>query len=350
MVAAPRRWVAATAIALSFVLVSPAAAAPGAVITMSDTSLTTTGALAADPGRGVYWTANSQEASGTGAVHAVGATGQAVGQVTFAANPVAVEGLAVLSGQVYVGDIGDPSLTRQSITVYRLEQISLGAQASYSQWTLHYPDGPHDAQTLMVSPRGNVYVITKGNPGIVYYVVAPPSGRADLTLNRLGNAPAWVTDGTFLDAQTAVVRTYTGVLVMNMLDFTVTASAAAPAQPSGESVTTALDGSGLVLGSKGDLNLAEVAVPQSLTPLPAAPSAPPGPAAQPSSPVATPSGAATPAASPPAAQTPASASSAYTRPLVSVKTLIALACAVVVSAGAGVLAYRGGRNGAAGRR
>jgi|GEM_PF-377287 len=341
MAAAPRRWAAATAIVLPFVLVAPAAAAPGDVMVMSDSTLTSTGGLAADPVRGVYWTMNSHEASGV--VHAVASGGQVVGQVTFDAAPTAVEGLAVLDSLIYVGDIGDPDLTRQSITVYRLEGVSLGSDAPYSQWTLHYPDGPHDAETMMVSPRGNIYIVTKGDPGGVYYVIAPDTYEADLTMERLGDAPAWVTDGAFLDSETAVVRTYTSVLVMNMFDFTVSASAATPSQPAGESLSTTLDGSGLLLGSKDDLSLVEAALPTSLASLPAAPSTPPGQAAEPSS-VETTSAPDSPAdtgsaASPSTGTTAADNPSSLTRRLTSTKTLAALASAVVVSIGAGALAY-----------
>jgi hypothetical protein len=65
---------------------------------------------------------------------------------------------------LYIGDIGDNDRTRASIDVYRVREprVGEGATAPAERLRLHYPDGPHDAETLLVDPlRGDLVVVTK---------------------------------------------------------------------------------------------------------------------------------------------------------------------------------------------
>ena len=257
----------AAASLLVFGMAAPAAASPGDVITLADPSLSASGALAADPARDVYWTA-----AGSGAVQAINPDGSTAGEVSYAAAPTGVEALAMFDGALYVGDVGG---ARSAVTVYRLNSMDYGTSAAFTQWTLHYPDGAHDAMTMMVSPRGNIWIVTKGSPGGLYYVEAPGT-LAELTLERVADAPDWVTDGVFTDGSTAVLRTYSSVLTFDMMDYAVTAAEVAPAQPQGESVTTSLDATGLVLGSRNDDRLLEVTAPTTMADVGEAPSTPPG--------------------------------------------------------------------------
>jgi hypothetical protein len=89
---------------------------------------------------------------------------------------------------LYVGDIGDNDQKRSSIVVYRVPEPVIGAgdmvatksrprsTATAETIQLRYPDGKHDAETLLVHPvSGDLYVITKvlwGKAG-VYKVAAP---------------------------------------------------------------------------------------------------------------------------------------------------------------------------------
>jgi hypothetical protein len=66
--------------------------------------------------------------------------------------------------RLYIGDIGDNERNRPSIDVYRVPEPQVGAAATApaARLRLHYPDGPHDAETLLVDPlRGDLIVITK---------------------------------------------------------------------------------------------------------------------------------------------------------------------------------------------
>jgi hypothetical protein len=67
-------------------------------------------------------------------------------------------------GLLYIGDIGDNDRDRASIDVYRVREPPVGdtATAPAARLRVHYPDGPHDAETLLVDPlRGDLIVITK---------------------------------------------------------------------------------------------------------------------------------------------------------------------------------------------
>lgn len=325
-----RRLACVTAAIAVFVIASPAAAAPGDVITIQDAALTTSGSLAADVDRGVYWTAKP-DGDGGGVVHALNPDGSTAGEVRFDAAPSHVEALSFSNGQLYVGDVGDPSRNRDSVTVYRLDSLDYGTTTSFTQWTLHYPDGPHDAATMMVSPRGNIWVVTKDAAAGLYYAQAP-TGPGDHTLMREADAPKWVTDGTFTGPTTVVLRTYTGLMTFDMSSYTVTAQESAPDQPQGESVTSALDGQGMLLGSKMDDRLIEAAAPTTMQQLPAAPSLPPGASA---------SAAPEPSETAPASPTPTGPPQTPAEPLRAVpsKTRTALGIAAVVSVGAGLLVY-----------
>lgn len=119
---------------------------------------------------GIYWTHND---SGSGArVFAFGRDGKSAGrfQVTGAKNRD-WEDIAIGPGPeagrayLYIGDIGDNERKRRSITVYRVPEPVPGKDGrtvAAQSMTLRYPDGPHDAEALMVHPAtGAVYIVTK---------------------------------------------------------------------------------------------------------------------------------------------------------------------------------------------
>lgn len=69
---------------------------------------------------------------------------------------------------LYVGDIGDNNAVRRSITVYRVDEPALsppprGALAA-DAWQYTYPDGPHNAEAMVVTPDGSLLILTKSAP------------------------------------------------------------------------------------------------------------------------------------------------------------------------------------------
>ncbi|MBA2526467.1 MAG: hypothetical protein H0V18_11910 [Pyrinomonadaceae bacterium] len=102
---------------------------------------------------------------------------------------------------LYIGDIGDNQELRSEIIVYRVPEPIITSADSASTKNkprltesaeairLRYPDGSHDAETLMVHPEtGSLFIVTKvafGNPDI-YEAPRPVSFNGPITLKRLG--------------------------------------------------------------------------------------------------------------------------------------------------------------------
>lgn len=87
---------------------------------------------------------------------------------------------------LYIGDIGDNQEKRDHVVVYAVaEPPATGDLPILATWTVRYPDGPHNAETLLVHPRtGAMYVVTKAKSGHsgVYRFGPPGTG----TLVRVG--------------------------------------------------------------------------------------------------------------------------------------------------------------------
>ena len=148
------------------------------------------------------------------------------------ANVIDCEDIAVGTGPkkgksyVYLGDIGDNHANRNLITVYRFEEPAItGAKPSSAIKTdafhLKYPDGPHDAETLMIDPIGKLlYIITKREDSVGVYT-APLNAsftdtillqkRAKLHFTGLPVAK-WVTAGDIAaDGSEVLVKSYQSV-------------------------------------------------------------------------------------------------------------------------------------------
>ncbi len=328
-------WLAAAVAFVSVMgMMPPAAAAPGGTTTIGDPALRDCAGIAADTGRGVYWLIGAVPQDSR--VSAIDMAGAPVGSVGFDAAISTVESVQVYNGLVYLADTGDVQRSRPAVQILRVDNPQVGVVSPVSSWTLHYPDGPHDAKAFMVSPRGNFWVITFGNPGRLYLGQAPAGGYGDIYLEPMAETPANITDATFVGPTTAVLRSYTGLYVFDMENYVVTAAVEAPRQARGESVTQSLDGLGLQLGSMSDDKLIGADIPTQFADLPAGPSAPPGEPPTPtvSTPEPTPTGTGTPTPSP--VPPPPGKTTGISRG----KTLIAIGVAAVLSACAGVIAGR----------
>ena len=93
---------------------------------------------------------------------------------------------------LYVGDIGDNGRTRSSIDVYRVAEPTVtgpgNATLDPDRLRLRYPDGAHNAETLLVDTDGAIYVLTKQS-GSATIFRAPP-GLVDgstTTLTEVGH-------------------------------------------------------------------------------------------------------------------------------------------------------------------
>jgi hypothetical protein len=114
----------------------------------------------------------------------------------IAAGPGPQSGVSYL----YIGDIGDNEGRRSEVIVYRVKEPTIKPADSSSTKLkplvtedaevirLHYPDGAHDAESLLVHPvTGDLYVVSKipfANP-TVYKAAAPLNINGPTTLQRI---------------------------------------------------------------------------------------------------------------------------------------------------------------------
>lgn len=128
---------------------------------------------------------------------------------------------------VYVGDIGDNLRKRADIIVYRFREpdvdISKNGQISivpHEKMTLTYPDGAHDAESLMATDTGELLIVSKVATGdsVIYKTPRPFAANAKQQLVRIGEFKfeatgirSRLTTGGDLspDGKHLVIRTYT---------------------------------------------------------------------------------------------------------------------------------------------
>ena len=144
-----------------------------------------------------------------------------------------VEDIAVGPGPVkgksyvYMGDIGDNGAVRKYITVYRMEEqkswIGTDSIIKTNAVPVHfkYPDGPRDAETLMVDPIEKlIYIVSKRTDSVAVYTSPlnfKPNDTVTLTkrckLYFSGFRPfKWITAGDISrDGQQILLKDYVKV-------------------------------------------------------------------------------------------------------------------------------------------
>jgi hypothetical protein len=155
---------------------------------------------------------------------------------------------------LYLGDLGDNSLRRSTVSVFRFTEPTGPGNTVVTPtwWHFTYPDGPHDAEALLVDPRDQrLYVATKGVLGTGLYV-APRALRTDRPnpLTRIAEVPVLVTDGAFLPDGRFVLRTYSDLHVYDRPGHEV-GTVPLPQQVQGESVAVEPGGASVLVGSEG---------------------------------------------------------------------------------------------------
>jgi len=130
----------------------------------------------------------------------------------IAIGPGPVEGLDYL----YVGDIGDNNGQYAYITVYRVAEPVVDINQSpvnlilsgVDSIRLQYPDGPRDAETLMVDPiTKDIYIISKRTSySRVYRAAYPQSTTSTVTLEYKCQLPwGWAVGGDISPAGNIVI-------------------------------------------------------------------------------------------------------------------------------------------------
>lgn len=127
---------------------------------------------------------------------------------------------------LYVGDIGDNGNSRPNIRVHRVAEpmvdpdgpLVTGTLTGVQTMTLVYPDGPRDAETLMVDVNRDLYIVTKRVTAVgrVYRAAYPQSTTSTITLEYVGELPWGSVSGTAgatggdisADGSAVIVRRY----------------------------------------------------------------------------------------------------------------------------------------------
>ena len=277
------------------ILAAPPASYAQAVTlgTLQDPAITeSSGIVAGHRNPGLFWTHND---SGDGPfVYALGPHGEkrgtfrlgGVSSVTDCEDIAAGPGPRPRIPYLYLGDIGDNNSVRQQCVVWRFPEPEVTQTEAHTTQAhpalteppqalrFVYPDGPHNAETLLVHPQtGRVYVITKNKSGVngVYTFPMPLTPGKTVTLSRIGTVritgeppiyPNLVTGGDIApDGRRLVLRTYwsayeyrlpAGKADFNAVWHTTPTTVELPLQPQGEGIGyTWPRGDGLVLTSEG---------------------------------------------------------------------------------------------------
>jgi hypothetical protein len=227
------------------------------------------------------------------AVYVLDTACQVVDVRTAAIDPYDPEDLAIgADGTVWLADTGDNGGDRATIAM-----LALRPDGSSAVHRLAYPDGPHDAEALLLAPDGTPYIVTKEVLGAsaVYRPAAPlvPNGTVGLTKvatvnftltgtpgGPVGRAGQLMATGGAVssDGRLLALRTYTDAYVWPLQGSDVAAALAAepvrlalPDQPQGEAITFTSDGGQLVIGSEGTpSDLFALPVPAQVAPTTAA--------------------------------------------------------------------------------
>ena len=222
------------------------------------------------PGR--FWSHND---SGEPVLFALDRDGRVTGRLSISGAAVEDwEAVAVgpcPSGScIYVADIGDNDAERKRITIYRIPEPAAASGSATVADVFHatYPDGAHDAESLLVNQEGRLLIVTKGDTGPVSLYRFPSELRSGTTLRleRVGAArdrrpPAAndrITDGAVSpDGRWIVLRTTASLTFYRAADLLAgnwreagRVALTALGEPQGEGVTFASNDS-LYLMSEG---------------------------------------------------------------------------------------------------
>jgi hypothetical protein len=191
---------------------------------------------------------------------------------TAPVDPYDPEDLAVAADRtVWLADTGDNRRSRATVAL-----IALHPDGSTATYRMTYPDGPHDAEALLLAPDGTPYVVTKeltGAAGVYRPVTTLVAGRtvqlgkvSTVRLHATGTpggpvgtvGQLMVTGGAVsADGRRIALRTYTDAYVWPLAGSDVVAALATapqrialPPSPQGEAISFSADSRSLVVASE----------------------------------------------------------------------------------------------------
>lgn len=215
---------------------------------------------------GLFLTTN--DSGDGGRVFVVDGSGKTVGSTTWSSDPRDVEALAPADpGFVWVGDTGDNTESRESIEVLRVPYGRADQQVEPATYTLVYPDGPHDAETLLAHPQtGQLFVVSKDIFGGTVY--AAPRELSESEPNRLrpvADSLGFATDGSFFpDGKHYVLRDYLSATVYTFPGHEAVGEFTLPRQRQGEGIAVDED-DGVHVSTEGQFtDVRSVVLPRSV--------------------------------------------------------------------------------------
>ncbi|MQA14355.1 MAG: hypothetical protein GEV09_09320 [Pseudonocardiaceae bacterium] len=196
--------------------------------------------------------------------------------ITAGVNPYDIEDLALAAdGALWLADTGDNDLDRETVALHRLTR-----DGEATLFRLVYPDGPHDAEALLLDRAGVPYVVTKealGAAGVyrpagtlaapgptpLQRVASVRLGPTDTAGGPVGSVGSTLVTGaaTSADGDVLAVRTYTDAYLYAVGEGDVATAlerapvrapvrVPLPGEPQGEAVALAPDGT-LLSASEG---------------------------------------------------------------------------------------------------
>ena len=170
---------------------------------------------------------------------------------------------------IYLADIGDNDADRERITLYRVTEPAAASESATVSEVFHatYPDGRHDAESLLMSQDGRLHIVTKGEGGPVAVYRFPRVLRAgtSVQLERIGKPRESNTkDDRITDAAISPDGVWTVLRTNDALFFHRTAELMAGnwresartelrslGEPQGEAVAVGTDGTIYLAGEGG---------------------------------------------------------------------------------------------------
>lgn len=183
-------------------------------------------------------------------------------------------GAGPAAGELFVGDIGDNEGIRNEVTVLRFAvpepppvgEVTIPA-GDIQTITLRYPDGPRDAETLLVDPATrDIVIVHKRFGGASEVYQAPEADWADgeAELERIGIVDVGDTplDATTAgdvgaDGQVVALRTYAAVLVFPRDEDQSLAEALVENEPCDAPTRLEVQGEAITFTQEGYLTVSE---------------------------------------------------------------------------------------------
>ena len=179
----------------------------------------------------ILWSHN--DSGGTPSVFALKTDGTHLGVFTLqGVDAYDEEDMAADDEFLYLGDIGDNGLIRETIVIYRFPEplISLDQTPvdvvieEYDTLTLAYPDGPKDAETLLVDPTdSSIYIVTKSEQQSRVYRVPTPiawngeTSELELVVEKLPLLRLTTAGDISPDGDMIIIRDYTRAVLWQRL-------------------------------------------------------------------------------------------------------------------------------------